>query len=297
LKRRGRQIQLEVKGKVSWVDMEEVLEIDRQERKGNVRGSQRVLGRRGKIGSYSTDYQLESAKDAAELTDPSLPSQASPIPATALPSLASPSQSTSPTTLHLSAPSSKHLIASPYIPANKYISPKSFSNLPPATPANGADVYLAAPLICAVGTEPDATEEILAVDVDLVNGDERAVERRNGLEDAATVGGIGDGLVGMGGNEGGPTDVGLPPGVSARVRFIPMLDCGSREFEWGIEVEGGRPGASAVGVELRDWFGKKLVDSGNVDVSEGSNVEESVFIPDGVSSAVAYEIQPQIGNI
>lgn len=43
----------------------------------------------------------------------------------------------------------------------------------------------------------------------------------------------------MGGNDGGPTDVGLPPGVRARVREIPILlwaESVSTEWEWGVEI-------------------------------------------------------------
>lgn len=52
-----------------------------------------------------------------------------------------------------------------------------------------------------------------------------AVERRKGLEEAGTGAGEGAGaiaLVCIGGKEGGPIDVGLPPGVRALVSEMPI---------------------------------------------------------------------------
>jgi hypothetical protein len=136
------------------------------------------------------------------------------MPATALPSRATPSHSTSPTALHLSAPSSKHLIASPYIPASRYISPRSFINLPPATPDNGALEYF-----CASDGPGEAADEEEVTDVVegvRENGDGIAVDRRKGLADDEETGG--DDVVTLvwrGGRDGACTETGRPPGVRA----------------------------------------------------------------------------------
>jgi len=126
------------------------------------------------------------------------------------------------------------------MPANRYMSPSSFRSLPPANPLSGAEVYLVpVDALCGPG-EPAAVEASDTDEEDRVNGLVIAVDRRNGFEDAGTGAGGGAGeieLVGIGGNEGGPTDVGLPPGVSARVRDMPIPlwpDSVSTECEWGI---------------------------------------------------------------
>jgi hypothetical protein len=107
-------------------------------------------------------------------------------------------------------------------------------------------VYRPDPFVCVIGDDPDAAEDILATEEDRVKDADRAVDIRNGLDEAGTVGGIGDGFVGMGGREGGPTEVDLPPGVSARVRVIPIL--GSVSYDCDADVDRDDP---AVGVELR----------------------------------------------
>lgn len=131
-----------------------------------------------------------------------------------------------------------------------------------------------------------------------------AVDRRNGFEDAGTGAGGGAGeieLVEIGGSEGGPTDVGLPPGVSARVRDMPIplwLDSVSTECEWGIAtgVAFLDRDVSRVGVAELAW--RKVAGSrwecGIVEVREGRRVEESVLRPVGVSSAVAYDVRTRL---
>jgi len=191
------------------------------------------------------------------LTEPSRPSQASPIPATARPSRATASHSTSPTALHRSAPSSKHLIASEYIPAKRYISPKSFNSLPPAKPLSGAEVYF----VPVLGTCGAALEFAVAAseteDEDRVKGLLSAVDRRNGFDVGAIA------LVWMGGKDGGPTDVGRPPGVRARVRDMPKPLCVasvSADCECGSDtgVTERDRGCSSVGVADVAWPGKRV---------------------------------------
>ena len=68
-------------------------------------------------------------------------------------------------------------------------------------------------------------DPVEAEDADRVNGLVRAVDRRHGFEEAGTGAGGGVGeieLVETGGKEGGQMDIGLPPGVRARLREMPI---------------------------------------------------------------------------
>jgi hypothetical protein len=68
-------------------------------------------------------------------------------------------------------------------------------------------------------------------------GDERAVDRRNGFEDEEVEddgpADVADAIVAVcnGGRDEGPADVGRPPGVSARVREMPIPLRASTECE------------------------------------------------------------------
>lgn len=102
------------------------------------------------------------------------------------------------------------------------MSPKTFISLPPATPVRVADVYLTA--TCGAG-EGDPAEGSDAADDVREKGELIAVERRKGLDEVATGTGAGTGDMALGvtgGRDGAWTEVGRPPGVSARVRVMPM---------------------------------------------------------------------------
>lgn len=218
------------------------------------------------------------------LTEPSLPSHASPIPATALPSLATPSHKTSPTARHLSAPSSKHLIASPYIPASRYISPRSFINLPPANPDRGADEYLREVL----GPGDDTDEEDVTDVVEGVreNGDGIAVDRRKGLaEDDETGGEDVVTLVWRGGSDGAWIETGRPPGVRALAIEGPGVKV-SRPVGVAVFL---RLGRSRIGVgDLEVEYIESTDDPATWEVKDGSSVDDKVLSPEGVSRAAAF---------
>jgi hypothetical protein len=118
-------------------------------------------------------------------------------------------------------------MASEYIPAKRYISPSSFSSRPPARPLAEAEMYFK-PVDTLLGPGEVAVGASETVDVDRVKGLVRAVERRQEFEEAGTGAGGGVGvieLVETGGNEGGPTDMGRPPGVRARFKEMPIPPC------------------------------------------------------------------------
>lgn len=123
------------------------------------------------------------------------------------------------------------------MPARRYISPKSFSSLPPATPVSEAEVYLGAAF--ATGEEAEVVDVADAAEVERVKGEVRAVDRLNGFDDAGCIGcGAGEiELVWIGGKEAGWIDVGLPPGVRARVREMPMPPSPSMDWDGGRDVD------------------------------------------------------------
>jgi hypothetical protein len=207
------------------------------------------------------------------------------MPATALPSLATPSHNTSPTARHLSAPSSKHLIASPYIPASRYISPRSFINLPPATPDNGAFEYF-----CAKDGPGEAADEEEVTDVVegvRENGDGIAVDRRKGLaEDDETGGDDVVTLVWRGGRDGACTETGRPPGVRALAIEGPGVKVSRAPV--GVAVLR-RLGSSRMGVgDFEVEYIESTDEPATWEVSDGNNVDDNVLSPDGVSNAAAY---------
>jgi hypothetical protein len=158
------------------------------------------------------------------------------------------------------------LIASEYIPAKRYMSPNSFNSLPPAKPLSGAEVYFVPVLGTCGATLEFAVAASETEDEDRVKGLLSAVDRRNGFEDAdwGAGGGVGAiALVWMGGKDGGPTDVGRPPGVRARVRDMPKPLCVasvSADCECGSDtgVTERERGCSSVGVADVAWPGKRV---------------------------------------
>ena len=81
------------------------------------------------------------------------------------------------------------------------------------------------------------------------NGDEMAVDRRNGFDDAEDTGGEEVGtLVWSGGKDGGWTDTGRPPGVSARDIVGPGVRVSLPPI--GVDALPVRDGSSRMGVEL-----------------------------------------------
>lgn len=117
------------------------------------------------------------------------------------------------------------------------MSPSSFNSRPPASPLSGAEVYLVPVPFVRAAEFVAAVVASDAEDVDRVKGLLSAVDRLKGLEDADCGAGGGVGaraLVCIGGRDGGPTDMGRPPGVNARVREMPIplwLDKVSTECE------------------------------------------------------------------
>lgn len=96
---------------------------------------------------------------------------------------------------------------------------------PPATPLRLAAVYF----IDIAGPERGEGEGVALEPADgvLENGDVSAVDRRNGFDEAETIGGDCAGGAesdGIGVCEGACTDVGRPPGVRARESEMPMPD-------------------------------------------------------------------------
>jgi hypothetical protein len=118
-------------------------------------------------------------------------------------------------------------MASPYIPAMRYMSPSSFISLPPPIPVRVAEVYF------VIGVDAkdasDVVDALEAAEVVRVKGEVSAVDRRKGLEEAGT--GTTGGAMAVdwiGGSDGGCTEAGLPPGVKARVIPRPApLDAGT----------------------------------------------------------------------
>lgn len=119
-------------------------------------------------------------------------------------------------------------------------------------------------------------------------GEGMAENRREGFDaeaalisatDGAEIGEIAEGWV----------EVGLPPGVRARCRVIPILPAERASTDWecgrvGVDdpgLEGISPGV-VVRIGNRSGRGR----CADVDVSEGSKVEDSVLRPVGVSNAV-----------
>lgn len=107
------------------------------------------------------------------------------------------------------------------------------------------------------GAELCEWDEMDVADVLRVNGEVRAVDRRKGFEEDDEEDGPGKAegvmlVVWIGGSDGGPTDVGRPPGVRDRFRDMPMPPSESIDWECGREERGvpdlGRSGMSDVGV-------------------------------------------------
>lgn len=108
------------------------------------------------------------------------------------------------------------------------MSPRSLRSRPPAKPCKGAEVYFVPVAEEGGAFALDADDASELEEEDRVNGLDRALDRRKGLEEAGVgaEGGAGDTTeVCMGGSEGGPTEVGRPPGVRARVSDMPILLC------------------------------------------------------------------------
>ena len=109
------------------------------------------------------------------------------------------------------------------------MSPSNFSRRPPATPPSGAEVYFVAK-DCIVGTvEPEGWEDTEEAEVLRAKGDVRADDLRKRFDEAEAEEESGpdkeDGLilfVWRGGNDGGLTEVGRPPGLSDRVNEMPI---------------------------------------------------------------------------
>ena len=106
------------------------------------------------------------------------------------------------------------------------MSPSNLRSRPPATPVRGAEVYLASDSCKEGSDEVDELVLMFVEDVLRVNGDAMAVDRRKGLEEAVTdepgAGDVADLEICRCGRDGGPTDVGLPPGVRDRVTEMPF---------------------------------------------------------------------------
>lgn len=141
------------------------------------------------------------------------------------------------------------MIASPYIPASRYISPRSFISLPPATPDNGALVYFCASDGPGEGIDEDEGTDV--VDGVRENGEGMAVDRRKGLaEDDVTGGEDVVTLVCRGGRDGAWIETGRPPGVRALA----------------IEGPGVKVSRAPVGVAVLRRLGRSRIGVGDFEV-------------------------------
>lgn len=118
-------------------------------------------------------------------------------------------------------------------------------------------------------------------------GDGIAVDRRNGFDEDDDTGGDEDGtLVCSGGSDGGWTDTGRPPGVSALAIDGPGWRVSRPPV--GVEALPVRWGSCSIGVELVPVaYIVSTDDPLTWEVSDGRSVDDNVLSPAGVSRAAA----------
>jgi hypothetical protein len=119
------------------------------------------------------------------------------------------------------------------------------------------------------------------------NGDGIAVDRRKGLAEADETGGEDVvTLVWSGGRDGAWIDTGRPPGVRALAIEGPGVRVSRAPV--GVAVLR-RLGSSRMGVgDFEVEYIESTDEPATWEVSEGSNVDDNVLSPEGVSKAAAY---------